>query len=166
MPYSVPVSKLMIKPGEWPILAVETDVETAIKILRIGTEERKLQHGHSTPLVVDDQYNVIGFVHLIDLLREVRRFCDSSDSPCDISRATRPVSELVTPFAGAVEPKDPIIKALDVMMEHGISVVPVLENNKLQGVVKLADIFNTVASILFDKEIADQKEILMRRMHL
>ncbi|MFA6223059.1 MAG: CBS domain-containing protein [Desulfomonilaceae bacterium] len=166
MPYSVPVSKLMIKPGEWPILSVETDVETAIKILRIGTEEKKLQHGHSTPLVVDDDYNVIGFVHLIDLLREVRTLCDSSDSPCDTSRATRPVSELVTPFAGAVEAEDPIIKALDVMMEHGISVVPVLENNKLQGVVKLADIFNAVAAILFDKEIIDQKEILMRRLHL
>lgn len=166
MPYSVPVSKLMIKPGEWPILAVETDVETAIKILRIGTEEKKLQHGHSTPLVVDDDYNVIGFVHLIDLLREVRRLCDSSASPCDTSRATRPLSELVTPFAGAVEPEDPIIKALDVMMEHGISVVAVMKDNKLQGVVKLADIFNTVAAILFDKEIIDQKEILMRRLHL
>ncbi len=166
MPYSVPVSELMIKPGEWPILAVETDVVTAIKILRIGTEEKKLQHGHSTPLVLDDEYNVIGFVHLVDLLREVRTLCDSSDSPCDTSQATRPVSELVTPFAGVVEPTDPIIKALDVMMEHGISVVPVMENNKLQGVVKLADIFNTIASILFDEQIADQKEILMRRMHL
>jgi CBS domain-containing protein len=166
MPYSVPVSKLMIKPGEWPILSVETDVETAIKILRIGTEEKKLQHGHSTPLVVDDEYNVIGFVHLVDLLKEVRHLCELSGSPSDSSRATKPLRDLVVEFAGTVLPNDPIIKALDVMMEHEISVVPVIENNKLQGVVKLADIFNTVAAILFDKEIIDQKEILMRRLHL
>ena len=101
MPYSVPVSKLMIKPGEWPILSVETDVETAIKILRIGTEEKKLQHGHSTPLVVDDEYNVIGFVHLIDLLKEVRHLCEPSGSPCDTSRATRPLRvNLSLAFAG------------------------------------------------------------------
>jgi CBS-domain-containing membrane protein len=166
MPYSVPVSKLMIKPAEWPILEIETDVVTAIKILRIITEERKLEQGHSTPVVVDDKYNVVGFVHLVDLLKEVRHLCEFSESPCDLTRPTRPLRELVVEFAGTVLPDDPIVKALDIMMEHGISVVPVLDNNKLQGIIKLADIFGAVASILFDEEIADQKEILMRRLHL
>ncbi|MCX5874194.1 MAG: CBS domain-containing protein [Deltaproteobacteria bacterium] len=166
MPYSVPVSKLMIKPGEWPILPAEADVESAIKVLRIVNEEKKLQHGHSTPLVLDSEYNVIGFVHLLDLLREIRPLCETQDAPCEPRKATRPVRDLVVSFAGAVEPTDPILKALDIMMEHKVSLVPVLVNNKLEGVVKLSDIFNTVASILFDEEIVDQKEVLMRRFHL
>ena len=62
MPHSMPVSKLMINRNEWPQLRADTDIRTAIKILRIVTEEKKLEHGHSTPLILDENYNLLGFV--------------------------------------------------------------------------------------------------------
>ncbi len=70
MPHSVPVAKLMILPREWPQLRAETDVSTAIKILRIISEEHKLEHGHSTPLVMDENFQLLGFVHLTDSTQE------------------------------------------------------------------------------------------------
>ncbi len=40
------------------------------------------------------------------------------------------------------------------------------KEKKLVGIIKLSDIFNKVASLLFDKDIIDQQEMLMRRFHL
>ena len=74
MPHSVPVSKLMIPRNEWPQLRAEATIADAIKALRIVTEDRKLEHGHSTPLVLDDNYDLLGFVDLSDLLKSVRQF--------------------------------------------------------------------------------------------
>ena len=166
MPHSVPVSQLMISPNEWPLLSVDADVQSAIKILRINTEDSKLLQGHSTPLVLDGEYNLLGFVHLVDLLRVIKPLCQISDAPCEIEKATMTLGELVVPFVGKAEANDSIMTALDIMMEHRISLIPVLKEKKLVGIIKLSDIFNKVASLLFDKDIIDQQEMLMRRFHL
>ncbi len=166
MPHSVPVSQLMISPNEWPLISADADVESAIKILRINTEDSKLLQGHSNPLVLDSDYRLLGFVHLIDLLRIIKPLCKVLDDPCEIDKATMSIREIVVSFAATVEATDSMMTALDIMMEHRISLIPVLKEKKLIGIIKLSDIFNTVASLLFDKQILDQKEVLMRRFHL
>jgi CBS domain-containing protein len=166
MPHSVPVSKLMMPPGAWPLIRAEADVSTTIKILRIISEDKKLEHGHSTPLVMDDDYKPLGFVHLTDLMKAVRHLCDKVDEPCDIGRATTRVRELVTAFVGSVAPDDSILKALDIMMDHNVSLVPVLKDGKLQGLVKLSDIFNTLSGLLFNQVTPEEKRGLLRDFHL
>ncbi len=162
MPHSMPVSKLMVNRNEWPQFRSDMDVSTAIKLLRIITEDQKLEHGHSTPLIMDENYNLLGFVHLTDLLKAIRPLCDKPNEPCDLPGATTKLKELVVPFAGAVHPDDSIIKALDIMMDHNVSQVPVMEDGKLQGIVKLSDIFNTVAALLFDEQDPDERNRLLR----
>jgi CBS-domain-containing membrane protein len=162
MPHSRPVSELMIPRSQWPQIRAETEVATAIKLLRIISEEEKLEHGQTTPLVLDEHFNLLGFVHLVDLLKNVRHLCEKADEPCDLDRATTPVKDLVTPFAGSVTPSDSILKALDIMMDNRISLVPVLENGKLEGVVKLSDIFNLLAALLFDAPDPAERHTLMR----
>jgi len=166
MPHSVPVSKLMIAPGAWPQLRAEADVSTTIKILRIISENEKLEHGHSTPLVFDENYDLLGFVHLTDLLKAVRHLCDKTDEPCALGQATNPVRSLVTRFAASVKPEDSILKALDIMMDHNVSLVPVLENGKLQGMIKLSDVFDTVAALLFDQVTPEEERKLLRDFRL
>ncbi len=166
MPHSVLVSQLMIKPNEWPLLPADMDVETALKILRIVTEDKKLLHGHSTPFVMNAQYKLVGFVHLIDLLSQIRPLCSGNNCADNVPSPTTLVSEITTPFAGTVRPADSILRALDIMIEHRVSMIPVIEEDRLEGIIKLSAIFNTVASILFDAEIIDQKEILMKRFSL
>lgn len=166
MPHSMPVSKLMIHPSEWPQLRGEADVATTIKILRIVTEDKKLEHGHSTPLVFDENYNLIGFLRLTDLLKSIRHLCEKLDEPCDLGRATMQIRELVIPFADSVKEDDSILKALDVMMDHGVSLVPVMKGGKLQGIVKLSDVFHTVAALLFDEQDSAERGRLLRDYHL
>lgn len=166
MPHSIPVTKLMYRPNNWPILRGETDVRHAIKVLRIVTEDRKLDHGRSTPLVLDDNGNLLGFIHLTDLLRNVRHLCEMPDEPCELDKATTRIKDLVTSFAGSVTSEDSILKALDIMMDKGVSLVPVLKGNKLEGIVKLSDIFDTVAALLFDEQNPEERKRLVSRFHL
>ena len=165
MPHSMPVSKLMIDRSQWPQLSGDTDVSTAIKILRIVTEDEKLEHGHS-PLVMDESYNLLGFVHLTDLLKAIRPLCDKTNEPCELSEATMKLKELAVPFAGTVHPDDSILKALDIMMDNNVSTVPVMKDGKLQGIVKLSDIFNTVAALLFDEQDPEERHRLLRDYRL
>lgn len=162
MPHSVPVSKLMIPRNEWPQLRAATTIRDAIKALRIVTEDRKLEHGYSAPVVLDDDYNLLGFVHLSDLLRSVQPYCLNPDGPCELDKVTMPLGELVVPFAGTVEENESILKALDIMMNHGVSLVPVMGNGKFKGLIKLSDIFNTVAALLFDEQDPDERKRLQK----
>ena len=98
MPGSVPVRDLMINRNEWPQLRAGTPIRNAVRILRILSEERKILHGHSTPLVLDDDYNLLGIMRLTDLLRNIRHLCDDPDKACNLDEATGPVSELVIPY--------------------------------------------------------------------
>jgi len=166
MPHSMPVSKLMTHLSEWTQLKADTDVSTAIKILRIVSEDEKLEHGHSTPLVFDDNYKLLGFVHLTDLLKNVRHLCDKADEPCELGKATTKLSELVVPFAGSVAPDDSILKAVDIMMDRNVSLVPVMKGDRVEGLVKLADIFNTVAALLFDEQDPEERGRLLRDFHI
>lgn len=166
MPHSMPVSKLMIAPSGWPILACRADVSQAIKVLRILHEDKKLEHGHSTPLVLDDERNLLGFVRLTDLLRHVRHLCDRAEAPCELDKANTPIKDMVTKFAGAVELEDPILKALDMMIDHGVSLIPVMKDGKVIGIVKLSDVFNTVAALLFDERSPEERRRLLSRFGL
>ena len=166
MPHSMPVSKLMVNRNEWPQLRSDMDVTTAIKILRIITEDQKLEHGHSTPLIMDENYNLLGFVHLTDLLKSVRGVWEKDDRAGAPPDGAKKLKELVVPFAGTVEMEDSIIKALDIMMDHNVSQVPVMEHGKIQGMVKLSDIFNTVAALLFDEQDPEERHRLLRDYEL
>lgn len=165
MPHSVPVSKLMVPRQEWPQLRADLDVVTAIKILRIVTEDLKLEHGHSTPLVFDDDFNLVGFVHLIDLLKSVRHVWERPGAAGELAGVTTRVRDITTSFAASVKADDSIIRALDIMMEHNVSLVPVMRDRKLDGIVKLADVFNSVAALLFDEEDPEERRRLLRDYH-
>jgi CBS domain-containing protein len=165
MPHSVPVSKLMTKPGEWPQIRSKTLIKDAIRILRILTEERKIERGH-IPLVFDDDYNLLGLVRLTDLLRSVRHLCESDDKACDLGRAINPVEELVIPFPDKVRPDDSILVAIDIMTNHGVQIVPVMDDGKLKGLVKLSDIFDEVAALLFDVDEPSGTDWISDYLHI
>jgi CBS-domain-containing membrane protein len=157
----------MIEPRNWPLLRADITASQAIKTLRIISEESKLERGHSVPFVLDDDYKPLGFIHLVDLLKSIRHLCDKQDGPCELDSAETKLRDLVTAFAGTVGPNDSILNAIDIMMDKGVSVVPVIADSKLVGILKLSDVFNTVAAILFDADIPNDRDELLRmgRVH-
>ena len=106
-------------------------------------------------------------MHLTDLLKSVKQLWEKGVDACEKGGARYPqVKELAVPFAGSVGPGDSILKALDIMMEHRVSMVPVMTNGKLQGMIRLSDIFNTVAGLLFDEQDPEEKSRLLRDYHV
>jgi CBS domain-containing protein len=155
----------MIPRREWPQLKADTAIKDAIRILRILSEDKKLEHGHSTPLVLDKDYNLLGMIKLTDLLRSVRHLCETGDKACDLGKAISPITDIVIPFPATVKPDDSILDALDVMTTYGIPLVPVMEEGKLQGLILLADVFNIVAALLFDEEEPEGPSWINRYLH-
>ena len=115
--------------------------------------------------MLDDNFNLLGFVHLTDLLKSVRHLCDKTDQPCELDEAAKPVKDLVIAFKGSVQMDDSILKALDIMLDNDVSLVPVMKDGELQGLIKLSDIFNTVAALLFDEQDPDERHRLLRDHH-
>ena len=166
MPHSVPVSRLMTNPSAWPQLRGDAEVRDAIKLLRILSEDEKLEQGHSTPLVFDNNYNLLGLVRLTDLLENVRHLCEQREGACDLGAAIKPIKEIMKEFPGFVSPEDNILKALDIMLDHSVTLVPVLDKGKLVGMLKLADIFNSISSLLFDEENPMERSRIMKFLHI
>ena len=166
MPHSVPVSRLMASPNSWPQLRGDIEVRDAIKLLRILSEDQKLEQGRSTPLVFDNDYNLIGLVRLTDLLENVRHLCELKEGSCDLGAALKPIREIVRQFPGHVSPDDSILKALDIMLDNSVTLVPVMDKGKLVGMLKLADIFNSISSLLFDEENPMERSRILKFLHI
>jgi CBS domain-containing protein len=156
----------MINRKEWPQLRAGTSIRDAIRILRILTEDEKLLHGHSTPIILDDDYHLLGFIRLVDLLRNIRHLCDDTSGACELGDALNPVQDLVIPFEESINPDQSILEALDIMTNRGISLLPVMKDDKFLGIIKLSDVFNKVAALLFDSDDRAQgKGWIWRHLH-
>ncbi len=165
MPHSVPVSQLMHHRNRWPQLRADTPVKDAITVLRVLTRDHNLSHGRSTPLVLDERYNLLGVITLVRLLGSVRPLCDRADGPCDLGRATQPVGDIAIPFPAHVEKDDGILKALDLMVEHNIPLLPVMMDGRLLGLIQLSDIYDTVAHLLFDNDFPEDRGWIWNFLH-
>jgi signal-transduction protein with cAMP-binding, CBS, and nucleotidyltransferase domain len=135
-------------------------------LLRILSEDEKLEQGRSTHLVFDNDYNLIGIIRLTDLLQNVRHLCDRKEGLCDLGDAVRPIRDIVKPFPGHVSPTDSILKALDIMIDNSVTLVPVQQDGKLVGMLKLGDIFNSISAILFDDENPMERSRIMKFLHI
>ncbi|MBM4327123.1 MAG: CBS domain-containing protein [Deltaproteobacteria bacterium] len=61
-------------------------------------------------------------------------------------------------------PDDSILEALEMMMNHGVSFVPVMKDRKVEGTIKLSDVFNEVAALIFDEQDPLERERLLERV--
>lgn len=64
----------------------------------------------------------------------------------------RPVSEVMVPAKIFISPNATVTKAAFLMIHHKLSVLPVIENNKFVGVVKMMDLFNEISKLILEEE--------------
>jgi CBS-domain-containing membrane protein len=63
-------------------------------------------------------------------------------------QAERPVSEVMRPIAATVDVQDHLIKVIYELVDRNLSVLPVLQEGKVVGVVRSVDAFREIAAIL------------------
>jgi len=112
-------------------------------------------------LVFDKKYQLLGIVRQKDIihgldpeflhgisLRYKKRFNLNEIIKNIKEKAERQVSDVMTFIKVAVDYEDSIIKALYEMIENDISLIPVLKNKKVIGVVRIEDVFHEVANLI------------------
>ena len=63
-------------------------------------------------------------------------------------QAERPISDVMRPIVATVDYEDHLVKIIYEMVDRGLSLLPVLKEGKVAGVVRSVDAFREIAEIL------------------
>jgi CBS-domain-containing membrane protein len=63
-------------------------------------------------------------------------------------QAERPISDVMQPIKATIGLDDHLLRAVSTFVEHDISVIPVLQDQKVVGVVRTVGVFNELAKLV------------------
>ena len=164
------VRDVYIKIDHYPNISLDAPIGHAIHIMHNVLED---SNKYRTILVLDDDERLKGYLSLRDLIRAVGPDYMRKDRP-DIKghqpfagfsqdltalaliwqegftlkmhdELSKPVSEYMTLMEDRVALDDPIAKCIYIMLFHDVLVLPVVEDDKVTGVVRLVDLFERIA---------------------
>ncbi len=125
--------------------------------------------GSRFALVFDESYNMLGIVRRRDVFRGLdpasltgttEVLSPSSDSTEEKAldwhqriedlraRAEHPINEVMRPIHVTVDYEDDLPKIVSTMIKHNVSMLPVLKDNIVVGVIRSAEVFRALASLI------------------
>jgi predicted transcriptional regulator len=168
------VGEIMIPVGQYPSVRDNTTLREAIAVM----ERAQLEVGgrSSLPralLVFDEIHVAVGYVRRRDLMlglepafltkqpvEHARQLFDVAVDPnlSELSydhmakgmraRAVRPVSDVMRPIEAILDADDHVMKAVTEMVSLDLSMIPVVQNGQLVGVVRSVDVFHELIRLL------------------
>lgn len=162
------VKEICVPISEYPHIKESVSVKEAFRILRKSFEEGR---GYRTILVIDEKNQLKGLLAMNDLIQAVEpRFLkvmkpDAFQGPpleypaltliwqelfserCK-EEAKKPVKEVMNPVKSSITLEDSIAKAAYLLIMTNAHVLPVIDKERVTGVVRLVDIFNEIARIV------------------
>ncbi len=164
------VRELLVPISDYPNIRNDASVRDAFAILKRNFQDGK---GYRTILVLDEKNQLKGLLSLGDLIQAVEpRFLKMAKPPvyqgltqeypaltliwqelfskeCK-EEARKPVKDAMVPIKATVTTDDSIAKVAYLMITTNSHVIPVLEKDKVIGVVRLVDIFNEIAGVVLE----------------
>jgi len=151
----------------YPHLRENQTLQDAIDVIRSFTCVDYLQF--SEVLILNDQRQLVGRITVREILRGFGPHLLTKDETPDFEgleadfpnlailwedsfyrecrkQAGRPISEFLSPIKATVKPSDPLLKALYIMMRTHENNLPVLEENRVVGVMRIKEVFSAVCS--------------------
>lgn len=159
MPAKRKVKEIMIDIFKYPHVPYWFTLDQAIKILKVFITQKEAPIPFII-LVFDEQYNLIGIVGLeeifhgleMGLVENVEKINEETVSVLFTEKvkdlANKQVKEVMISIKDFINVDDPISKAAYLMIHNKLSIIPVVENKKLVGVVRLIEVFNIIADQL------------------
>jgi Mg/Co/Ni transporter MgtE len=156
----------MVDVFDFPHIPYWFTIRQAVGIVKKSLLSGDKRHHPLALLVFDEKYNLLGTVGLKDLLRGLEpnflkpskkaQVPEEDESGLSLlwdtlfdkgakEMAERPVSEVMIPAKLFVKPEDPITKAAYLMIHHDLVLLPVLENKKFVGVLRMIEIFSNLS---------------------
>lgn len=160
---------VMVDVFDFPHIPYWFTLRQAIGIVKKSLLSGDKCHHPLALLVFDEKYNLLGTVSLKDILRGLEPNFLKPTKKAQVPEedesglaflwdtlfdkgakemAERPVSEVMVPAKLFVKPEDPITKAAYLMVHHDLALLPVLENKKFVGVVRMIEIFNNLSDAI------------------
>lgn len=166
------VKELMVKITEYPHIPYWLSVRDAISMIHSTYGETSGRKEPRMVLVFDEKYQLQGVLTLNNLLRGIEpRFLRrdvklyyqglTHEDYAGISalvegtfseecgeEARKPVCEVMTPIRAEADVNDSVAKAAFIMLHADVSLVPVMDGEKVKGVLRMSDVFNELTKIV------------------
>jgi predicted transcriptional regulator len=60
----------------------------------------------------------------------------------------KPVSDVMSPIQVTIQGSDPIAKAVFLMIQENVGMMPVVQNSKVAGMIRLSDLFIEITKLV------------------
>jgi acetoin utilization protein AcuB len=130
------------------LLRVAQVMTAAPDCVRLGTSVLELVRmfhakGFRHLPVVDDRGRLVGILSDRDVLRSL-----GPDAPDKEALAAIPAADLMSTDLVTVGPEDSLVTAVKLLLDHGISSLPVLTDGVLVGILTTTDLYLTLQILL------------------
>jgi DNA-binding NarL/FixJ family response regulator len=165
IPYDKKVKDLMIPLKDYPHIPYWFTLRQAMAILREAAIKFEGSFELRAVLVFDEKYQLMGMLTLRDVVRglEPKFAKDAGLIKADPNLAVlmgdmfgsnmkeqsqKPVSEVMSPIKVTVNGEDLITKALILMIQENVGMMPVLLDKKVVGMVRMNELFKEISDVV------------------
>jgi CBS domain-containing protein len=152
MPNQKKVREVMIPLEDYPHIPQWFSLRQAVAIVRESSIKYAGVFKPRAVLVLNEDHRLVGILTLRDLLKglkpdflrvDVTLAAQMDDwlGPDLKKQADRPVSEVMGPVKASVQADDSLVKALYLIIKENVGTMPVLEEDKVVGMVRLTELF-------------------------
>ena len=168
MPYKKKVQEIMIPVQDYPHIPEWFSLRQAVAIVRESAIKFAGVFEPRTVLVFNDKYQIVGILTLRDILKGLEPgFLRESEiiktdpsfvivmgelfGPGMKKQAEKLVSEVMGPIKVTVKAEDSLVKALFLMVNEDVGMMPVMEADRVVGMMRLTDLFLEVSQAILEK---------------
>jgi CBS domain-containing protein len=149
------IKDFIIPVHEHPHLPYWGTLKEAVVQLNLAYEQ-----GHQAVLVFDEAYKLVGMLSQKDILQALEpklahRLKESAPllwnelSQSGIrDRLSRPIKDFMSKAKTTLDLEDPILMAAQTMLQNGEVISPVMDGDKLIGVIPLKDLFHEITNLV------------------
>jgi CBS domain-containing protein len=165
MPYEKKVKDLMIPLEDYPHIPYWFTLRQAMAIVREAAVKFEGSFEPRAVLVFDEKYQLMGILTLRDIIRGLEpRFLQETNlvkgdpsltilmgdlfGPGLKEASQKPVSEVMSPIKVTAQGNDPVAKAIFLMIKADVGMMPVIQENKVAGMVRLSDLFKEMSDLV------------------
>jgi CBS domain-containing protein len=159
------VKELMIPLEDYPHIPYWFTLRQAMAIVREANIKFEGSFEPRAVLVFDEKYQLMGILTLRDIIKglEPRFMHETALVKSDPNLALlmgdlfgpglkeasqKPVSEVMSPIKVTVQGDDPLAKAVFLMIKENVGAMPVIQDSKVAGMIRLSDLFKEISDMV------------------
>jgi CBS domain-containing protein len=159
------VKELMIPLEDYPHIPYWFTIRQAMAIVREAAIKFEGSFEPRAVLVFDEKYQLMGMLTLRDIIKGLEpRFMHETAlvkadpnltvlmgdlfGPGMREASQKPVSEVMSPIKVTIAGGDSIAKAVFMMIQENVGMMPVVQDSKVAGMIRLSDLFTEISKLV------------------